>query len=108
MSQIGNKLRNQDFLTFYYANQMYAAYFSDYIWVQQNVLLNFTEEERDAIYFDKYYGFDSIRNMTMWVKAVRGAWGAEDALRLHYWSGTSFRFTDEQLENLIWSGGALA
>ena len=72
MMQISNKLRTQDYLSFYYANQMYATYFSDYMWVEQNVLMNYTEEERDAIYFDKFYGMNTLRNLTVWVSAVRG------------------------------------
>lgn len=90
LTQISAKLRTQDYLTFYYANQMYASYFSDYIWVQQNVLMNYTVEERDAIYYDKFYGMGgSIRNLTVWVSAVRGGWDAKVALKNHYWSGTS-------------------
>jgi len=74
---------------------MYATYFSDYMWVEQNVLMNYTEEERDAIYFDKFYGMNTLRNLTVWVSAVRGGSEAREALKNHYWSGTSLKFTDE-------------
>ena len=42
----------QDFLSFYYANQLYASYFSNPIWVNNYVLSGFSQEEQDAVYYD--------------------------------------------------------
>lgn len=72
ITQVVNKFAEQDFLSFYYANQMYASYFSNPIWVNAMVLMNYTQEERNAIYYDNFYGMQSIRNLTVWVSATRG------------------------------------
>jgi len=69
------------------------------------VLSSFTQDEQDAIYYDKFYGMSSIRNLTIWVSASMSDQKAIDSLVSHYFSGT-FRPTRAQIDLIISSDGA--
>jgi len=81
---------------------MYNAYFSNPIWVNSKVLSDLTMEEQQSIYFDTYYGMSDTRNLTIWVAATMRDEEAILTLKNHYWSGSSFRLSDTQLESIIY------
>jgi hypothetical protein len=92
-SQITNKIVSQDFLTYYYSDLIFAGYFSDFIWVQENVLSSYTLDQKHAIYYDNQFGMQSLRNLTVWVDASRGNEVAKTTLQNHYFSGTDLLLT---------------
>jgi hypothetical protein len=62
------------------------------------------------IYFDTYYGMQSIRNVTIWVAAAQGSEEALATLGAHYFGGNdpdAFQLTTEQIDAIVGTNSLL-
>lgn len=64
------------------------------------VLDSLTADQQEAIYYDKYYGMSTTRNLSIWVAASMSDQEAIETLKNHYWSGTSFKLDAKGLEEI--------